>query len=179
MIFSESRVSGAYLIDVERHSDRRGFFARAWCKAEFEAAGLKTDFVQANIAFNIEKGTVRGLHYQVTPHSEAKLVHCTRGAIYDVIVDLRADSPSYHQWLGVELTSENHRMLYVPEGCAHGYQTLTDDSEVFDLVTQLYAPDVERGIRYDDPAFHIEWPEEVQIISDKDRSWAGYSAELV
>ena len=130
---------------------------------------------QANIAHSNAKGTLRGLHYQVPPYAEAKLVRCTRGAIYDVIVDLRTASPTYKKWIGVELSADNHRMLYVPEGFAHGYQTLTDDAEVFYMVTAFYAPGAERGIRYDDPAFGITWPVEVQVISEKDKSWEDFA----
>ncbi|MGH7930054.1 MAG: dTDP-4-dehydrorhamnose 3,5-epimerase family protein, partial [Candidatus Binatia bacterium] len=132
--------------------------------------------VQANLSFNWKNGTLRGLHYQVAPHEESKLVRCTRGALYDVIVDLRPQSPTYLRWLGVELTADNHRMLYVPEGFAHGYQTLVDATEAFYQVSAFYAPGAERGARYDDPAFGIEWPAEVIVISDKDAGWPDYSS---
>ena len=177
MIFTETKLPGAYLIDIEKRGDQRGFFARAWCRKEFEAHGLTPHVVQANISLSKWKGTLRGMHYQVAPYAEAKSVRCIRGAIYDVIIDLRPDSPTYMQWLGVELTAENYRMLYVPEGFAHGFQTLVDNTEVTYLVSQFYTPEAEGGARYDDPAFGIEWPLEVQIISDKDKSWPNYSPE--
>lgn len=175
MIFAETKLPGAFIIEVERLEDERGFFARAWCKKEFEAHSLNSDWAQANLAFSRRRGTLRGLHYQVAPYEEAKLVRCIRGAIYDVIVDLRPESPTYRQWLGVELTADNHKMLYVPEGFAHGYQTLADNTETFYQVSQFYSPESERGLRYDDPAFGIEWPIDVQVISDKDKSWSDYS----
>lgn len=175
MIFAETKLPGAFIIEVERLEDERGFFARAWCKKEFEAHSLNSDWAQANLAFSRRGGTLRGLHYQVAPYEEAKLVRCIRGAIYDVIVDLRPESPTYRQWLGVELTADNRKMLYVPEGFAHGYQTLADNTETFYQVSQFYSPESERGLRYDDPAFGIEWPIDVQVISDKDKSWSDYS----
>lgn len=175
MIFAETKLPGAYLIDIEKRGDQRGFFARAWCQKEFEAHGLIRRVVQANISLSKRKGTLRGMHYQAAPYAEAKLVRCTRGAIYDAIIDLRPDSPTYMQWLGVELTAENYRMLYVPEGFAHGFQTLVDNTEVAYQVSQFYTPEAEGGVRYNDPAFGIEWPLEVQVISDKDKSWPDYS----
>jgi dTDP-4-dehydrorhamnose 3,5-epimerase len=175
MIFTETKLKGAFIVEIETIGDARGFFARAWCENEFEAHGLNVCWVQANIAFSKQKGTLRGLHYQIAPYEEAKLMRCTRGAIYDVIVDLRPESPTYLQWLGVELTADNHKALYVPEGCAHGYQTLMDDTETFYPVSQFYSPGFEHGVRWDDPAFGIEWPEtEEWIISAKDRSWPDY-----
>jgi dTDP-4-dehydrorhamnose 3,5-epimerase len=175
VIFTETKLPGAYLIDIEKRGDQRGFFARAWCQKEFKAHGLTPRVVQANISLSRWKGTLRGMHYQVAPYAEAKSLRCIRGAIYDVIIDLRPDSPTYMQWLEVELTSENHRMLYVPEGFAHGFQTLVDNTEVTYLVSQFYTPEAEGGVRYDDPAFGVEWPLEVQVISDKDKSWPDYS----
>lgn len=174
MIFQEIRLPGAYIIDVEKREDQRGFFARSWCQREFEEQGLVARIVQANIAYNRQRGTLRGMHYQYAPHAETKLIRCTRGAIYDVIIDLRPDSPTYCQWFGVELTAANYRMLYVPEGFAHGYLTLVDDVEVIYQVSQFYTPGAEGGIRYDDPAFGIQWPVEVSLISDKDRTWADF-----
>jgi dTDP-4-dehydrorhamnose 3,5-epimerase len=176
MIFTETEIPGAVLIDLEPHGDSRGFFARAWSADEFEARGLSISFVQANVSLSAQRGTLRGLHYQVAPHQEAKLVRCTRGAIHDVVVDLRPESPTYRRWIGVELSAENRRMLYVPEGCAHGYQTLTDDAEVFYPVTARYAPESERGLRFDDAAFGIDWALEVSVISEKDRSWPDYAS---
>ncbi|CAN5152257.1 dTDP-4-dehydrorhamnose 3,5-epimerase [soil metagenome] len=175
MIFTLTEVPAAVAVDVEKHADPRGFFARVWSSEEFAGQGLSTDFVQANMAFNHRKGTLRGMHYQIAPHQEAKLVRCTRGAIFDAVLDLRPDSPTYRQWAGLELSSDNHRMLYIPEGCAHGYQTLADDTEVFYLVSASYSPQAERGIRYDDPSFGIDWPLDVSTISEKDRAWPLYS----
>lgn len=175
MIFTETELKGAFIIDIEKREDERGFFARAWCQKELEAHGLKSHWVQANLAFSQRKGTLRGLHYQIAPYEEAKLMRCIRGAIYDVIIDLRPESPTYKQWLGVELTADNHRMLYVPEGFAHGYQSLVDDTEVFYPVSQFYIPGSERGVRWDDPAFAIEWPVTKNLIlSDKDKSCPDY-----
>lgn len=174
MIFRETTISGAYVIDPEPISDPRGFFARVWCRDEFREHGLSTDFVQANTVFSRERGTLRGLHYQVSPHAEAKLVRCTGGTIYDVAVDIRADSETFGEWVGTELSRENRRMLYMPEGCAHGYLSLTGDAEAFYLVTAAYAPDAERGIRYDDPAFDIIWPSPVRVVSEKDQSWPDF-----
>jgi dTDP-4-dehydrorhamnose 3,5-epimerase len=175
MIFTETRLEDAYVIDLEPRADERGFFARAWCSREFADHGLSTRLAQCNVSLNGRRGTLRGLHYQAEPHAEVKLVRCTRGAIYDVIVDLRPSSPTFCRWLGVELTAENRTMLYVPEGFAHGYQTLEDDTETFYQVSAFYAPDAERGVRWDDPAFSIEWPyPESPLISEKDRSWPDF-----
>ncbi|MGI9301333.1 MAG: dTDP-4-dehydrorhamnose 3,5-epimerase [Gammaproteobacteria bacterium] len=176
MKFTPTRVDGAYLIGLERIEDERGFFARAWCAKEFAAHGLNTRIAQANVSGNKRKGILRGLHYQTTPHEEAKLMRCTRGAIFDVCLDLRPGSRTYRQWEGVELSAETGRMLYIPEGCAHGYQILMDDTEVFYQASQFYAPDAERGVRWDDPAFGIEWPlRQGLIITDKDQSWPDYT----
>ena len=171
LIFTESRIPGAWVIDLEPRGDERGFFARSWCREEFLAHGLNTELAQANVSFSRHRGTLRGMHYQRAPFAETKLVRCTRGSIFDVIVDLRADSSTRGEWFGVLLSAANYRMLYVPEGCAHGFVTLEDDSEVTYQVTAPYTPDAEGGLRYDDPALAIEWPEEVRVISDKDRSW--------
>lgn len=175
MIFKETRLKGAFVISIEKHQDPRGFFARAWCGRELEDHGLRSNFVQANISQNNKKGTLRGMHYQIAPHEEVKLVRCTRGAIYDAIIDLRPSSPTYKQWVGVELTAESRDMFYVPEGFGHGFQVLQDDSEVFYEVTQFYHPDAERGVRYDDSSFGITWPVDVTEISDKDKSWPKFS----
>jgi dTDP-4-dehydrorhamnose 3,5-epimerase len=175
MIFTPTELDGAYLIDLDRREDDRGFFARAWCERELAEQGLSTRIEQCNVSFNHSRSTLRGLHYQSAPHAEVKLIRCTRGAIYDVIVDLRPDSPTWKRWLGVELDAENRRMLYVPEGFAHGYQTLVDATETFYQVSASYAPDAEGGVRWDDPAFAIEWPDpEGALLSDKDRSWPDY-----
>jgi dTDP-4-dehydrorhamnose 3,5-epimerase len=176
MIFKEIQLQGAFVIELEPREDERGFFARAWCAKEFDAHGLNARVVQANLSYNRTRGTVRGLHYQMAPYEETKLVRCVRGAIYDVIVDLRPDSRTYLQWTGVELTADNRRMLYVPGGFAHGFQTLEDESDVFYQVTQHYTPGSERGIRWDDPAFGIVWPDvEHRMISHKDQSWPAFS----
>jgi dTDP-4-dehydrorhamnose 3,5-epimerase len=175
MIFTPTALGGAYVIDLDRREDDRGFFARAWCEREFAEHGLETRFVQCNIAFSPRKGTLRGMHFQRPPHAEVKVMRCTRGAIYDVIVDLRPGSPTHKQWLGIELTADNRRMLYVPEGCAHGYQTLVDDTEAFYPVSEFYTPEAEAGVRWNDPAFGIEWPDvEGALLSEKDRSWPDY-----
>lgn len=175
MIFTPTELDGAYVVDLEPRGDERGFFARAWAVAEFAAHGLSTEVVQANIAFNHRKGTLRGMHFQHAPHAEVKLVRCTRGALYDVIVDLRPSSPTHTRWIGVELTADNRRMLYVPEGFAHGYQTLADDTEAYYQVSAAYAPEAEGGVRWDDPAFAIEWPDpDPPVMSEKDRAWPDY-----
>lgn len=174
MIFAETRLRGAYLIDPERKTDERGYFARVFCSREFEAHGLRLRWVQANVSHNARRGTLRGLHYQKAPCGEKKLVRCTRGAIYDVILDLRAGSPTFGQWVGVELSAENGRMLLVPEGAAHGFITLAADTDVFYHVSQFYRPEAEGGVRYDDPAFAIRWPVPVEAISAKDRSWPDF-----
>ncbi|MHC4310199.1 MAG: dTDP-4-dehydrorhamnose 3,5-epimerase [Planctomycetota bacterium] len=174
MIFRETELKSSFIIEVERLDDDRGFFARGWCKREFESQGLVSRLVQANISLNKKGGTLRGMHYQIAPYEETKLVRCTRGSVYDVIIDLRPEASTYKKWLGVTLSADNHKMLYVPEGFAHGYQTLEDDTEVFYHVSEFYTPTAERGVRYDDPAFGINWPLEVQVISDKDKSWPDY-----
>jgi dTDP-4-dehydrorhamnose 3,5-epimerase len=176
MIFTETKFVDAFVVELEKHEDERGFFARAWCDREFAAQRLNTQWVQANLAYSKTKGTLRGLHYQAAPYQEAKLMRCIRGAIYDVILDLRPESPTYKQWLGVVLTADNQKALYVPEGFAHGYQTLVDDCEVFYPVSQFYTPGSERGVRWNDPAFAIRWPlTEGLVISDKDQNWPDYS----
>ncbi len=174
MIFTETKLPGAFVIDLQPIEDARGLFARSWSEEEFAQHGLNTRIKQANVSFNRTKGTLRGMHRQAEPFAEVKLVRCTRGAIYDVIIDLRPDSPTYMQWTGVELTADNRRMFYVPENFAHGFQTLEDNTEVTYQVSQVYTPGAERGIRFDDPAFGIEWPLPVALISDKDRTWADF-----
>lgn len=172
MRFEPTPLAGAYVVELELHTDERGFFAREWCEEEFGARGLATRMVQGNVSYNRRRGTLRGMHYQASPHEEAKLVRCRHGAIHDVIVDLRPGSASRLDWFGVELSSENRRALYVPEGFAHGYLTLADDSEVSYLVSASYHPAAERGIRYNDPAVGIAWPElPITSVSEKDRSW--------
>jgi dTDP-4-dehydrorhamnose 3,5-epimerase len=168
--FHETELQGAYFIDIEKHEDERGFFARTWCEKEFKDRGLVARVVQANTSFNSRAGTLRGMHYQLAPYQETRLVRCTRGALYDVIVDLRPDSPTYKRWIGVELTATNYRMLYVPADFAHGFITLEDNTEAAYLVSESYTPGAVRGLRWDDPQFNIEWPRPVEVISDKDAS---------
>lgn len=175
MIFKQTKLKGAFIIEMEPIGDIRGFFARAWCKKEFEKHGLRSDFVQANITFNKHKGTLRGMHYQVAPYQEAKVVRCIKGSLFDVIIDLCPDSPTYREWVGIELTEDNYRMLYLPEGFAHGYKTLEDNTEVSYQVSQFYCPESERGIRWNDPGFGIGWPETSElVISDKDKNWPDF-----
>ena len=176
MKFVETKLEGAYLIEPERLEDERGFFARTFCREEFEKRDLNPNVAQCNISFNKKKGTLRGMHYQIKPHEEAKLVRCMRGAIYDVIIDLRQDSPTYCQWISVELTADNYKMLYIPEGFAHGFQTLEDDAEVFYQMSEFYHPECARGLRWNDPVFGIEWPMNKLIISDKDKGYKDFSA---
>ena len=171
MIFRETTLKGAFVIEMEKFEDKRGFFARAWCQREVEANGLISRVTQTNISFNKKRGTLRGMHYQVAPYEQVKLVRCTAGAIYDVIIDLRPDSPTFRKWTGVELTAENYTMLYVPENVAHGFQTLEDNTEVTYQVSQFYSPESERGVRYDDPVFQVAWPLPVEVISEKDIAW--------
>lgn len=171
MKFAELPIKGAYVIDINRIGDDRGFFGRLWCVKEYQAIGLNPKICQSNIGVSKYKGTLRGLHYQNAPHQEVKIVRCSRGAIFDVVVDLRPNSLTYSQWFGLELNEENATMLYVPEGCATGYLTLTDDTEMYYHTTEFYHPESEAGVRYDDPAFGIEWPEEIKLLSDKDKNW--------
>ena len=171
MQFSETRLKGAFVIDLDRFDDHRGSFLRGWCQREMTAQGLRSDFVQSNISLNPARGTLRGMHWQIPPHAEVKLVRCVRGAVLDVIVDIREGSPTRWQWIGVELTGENFRSLYIPEGFAHGFQTLTDDVEVTYQVTGYYEAASARGLRYDDPAVGIDWPLKVTMISDADSNW--------
>jgi dTDP-4-dehydrorhamnose 3,5-epimerase len=172
MRFIETKLRGAFIIDTEPIEDERGFFARTWCRREFEAHGLNSQLVQCNISFNKKKGTLRGMHYQGPPHEEAKLVRCTKGAIYDVIIDLRPSSPTFKEWVPVLLSAESRRMLYVPERFAHGFQTLEDNTEVFYQMSEFYVPECAKGVRWDDGAFGIEWPEvESRVISAKDLTY--------
>ena len=175
MIFTETEIPGAYTIDIDPREDERGFFARAWCAEEFAQYDLVTRVAQSNVSYNARRGTLRGMHYQVPPHAEVKIVRCTRGAIYDVIVDLRPESSTHRRWIGVELSADNRRMLYVPEGFAHGFQTLEDDTEAFYQVSEFYAPGAERGLRWNDTALGIEWPlPDDPIVSEKDRTWPDF-----
>jgi dTDP-4-dehydrorhamnose 3,5-epimerase len=176
MIFSETGLPGAYVIDLERIEDERGFFARAWDERELTEHGLESRIAQCNVSFNKRKGTLRGMHLQRPPHQEVKLIRCTRGGLFDVIIDLRPDSGAYKRWIGIELTADNRRMLYVPRGFAHGFQTLEDDTETFYMVSEFYTPGAESGVRWDDPVFGIEWllgrPTEV---SEKDQHWPDFT----
>ncbi len=174
MKFTEMGLNGAYVIEIEKLTDERGFFARSYCRNEFEAQGLTPELVQANVSFNIKKGTLRGMHYQISPYEETKLVRCTRGAIFDAIIDLRPESPTYKKWFGVELTADNYKMLYVPEKFGHGFQTLLDNTEVTYQVSQFYTPGAEKGIRWNDPAIGIDWPIPVTVMSAKDKNWPEY-----
>ena len=177
MIFRETAVDGAWVVEPERRADVRGFFARTWCRREFADRGLHADLAQCNTSWNVARGTLRGLHFQAAPHAEAKLVRCTRGALFDVVLDLRPASPTYlrHDW--VTLTWENRLALYVPEGCAHGFQTLEDDTEAFYQMSAAYVPDASRGVRWDDPAFGIAWPITPPILIERDAAWADYQRE--
>jgi dTDP-4-dehydrorhamnose 3,5-epimerase len=171
MIFTETKLRGAFIIDIERREDSRGFFARVFCQHEFAAHGLKPTIAQANVAYNRKRGTLRGMHFQFPPAAETKLVRCTRGAILDIIVDLRPDSPTYLRHVAVELTEENCRALYVPERFAHGYQVLRDDTETSYQVGEFYTPGSEGGLLYNDPRLGLQWPLPVSVISDKDQVW--------
>ena len=175
MNFTPTTLAGSYLIQPLRREDDRGYFARVWCEREFAEHGLSTTLTQINVGFSPKKGTLRGMHYQAAPQAEVKLVRCTRGAVYDVMVDLRPDSPTHGRWYAVELTPENGRMLYVPEGFAHGYQTLADDSEIVYQTSRAYSPGCATGVAYDDPAFGIDWPLPATAMSDADRSWPAYA----
>jgi dTDP-4-dehydrorhamnose 3,5-epimerase len=171
MLFTETKLQGAYLINLKRLEDERGFFARTFCRQEFKEYGLNIEIAQANISYNKKKGTLRGMHMQLAPFEESKLIKCNQGAIYDVIVDLRKKSKTFLQWIGAELTSENHQMIYVPEGFAHGFITLEDNTEVSYQMSQFYAPGYEKGYRWNDPVFDIEWPMEPVIMAEKDKNF--------
>jgi len=174
MIFKETKLKGAYVIEINPLEDERGFFARSFCAKEFKEHGLNQNIAQCNISYNEKKGTLRGVHYQAAPHEEAKLVRCTMGAIYDVIIDLRPDSATFKKWIGVELTKENRRMLYVPEGFAHGFQTLEDHTEVLYQMSEFHHPEWARGVRWNDPTFGIFWPVNVEIISIGDQQYLDF-----
>ena len=175
IIFNETKLKGAFVIEPQKFEDARGFFARSFSKTEFVDHGLKAEFVEAGISFNLRKHTLRGMHYQTAPHAQAKLVRCTRGAIYDVMIDLRRGSPTYKQWFAQELTADNRLMLYIPEGFAHGFETLEDGSEVFYQLSDCYTPATERGVRWNDPAFAIHWPvKEGLIMNERDRNYPDF-----
>lgn len=174
MIFTETKILGVFVIELERRADDRGFFARQWCAGEFVRAGLDPRVTQINTARSTAKGTLRGMHYQKAPDGEVKLVRCTRGAVFDVAVDLRADSPTFRQWIGVELDEESGRMLYIPEGCGHGYLTLAPNTDLVYQASVPYAPKSATGVRHDDPAFGITWPGTINVISQQDQNWPAF-----
>ena len=174
MIFTETKLAGAFVIEPERFADERGFFALSWSRREFAARGLDPNLAECNISFNHRRGTLRGMHYQAAPHAQVKVVRCTLGAVYDCIVDLRPDSPTFGRWEGVELTAGNRLMLYVPKGFAHGFQTLEDGSEVFYQMSDVYVPESAAGVRWNDPAFGIEWPLPVEVINARDASYESF-----
>ncbi len=174
MIFTETALPGVVVVEPERREDARGFFARAWCAREFAARGLASRLAQGSVSFNKRRGTLRGMHYQAPPHGEAKLVRCTAGAIFDVAIDLRPDSPTYLRHVAVVLSAAARNMLHVPEGCAHGFQTLVDDTEVFYLMSEFHAPEAARGVRWNDPAFGITWPDPDPILNDRDRTYPDF-----
>ena len=176
MIFTETGLPGAVVIDLDRHEDERGFFARTWCRTEFETHGLDGGLVQCSVSRNRLRGTLRGLHYQTPPHAEVKLVRCTMGAVFDVIVDLREDSPTRGRYFAATLTADNHRAMYVPKGFAHGFLTLVDDCEVYYQMSEIYHPEVSRGVRWNDPAFGIAWPETPVVISERDATYPDFAA---
>ena len=174
MRFVETKLKGAYVVEPLRIEDERGFFARTWSQKEWDAEGLDSRLLECNVSFNKRAGTLRGMHYQTAPYAQPKLVRCTAGALYDVIVDLRPDSPTHRQWLGVELSAENLRSLFIPEGMAHGFQTLLDETEVLYQMSEVFAPEYGRGVRWNDPAFGIEWPRAVTVINERDASYTDY-----
>ena len=176
MQFTPTELAGAYIVDFQKREDSRGFFAHAWSQAEFAQHGLNSQIVDINFSYNRNRGTLRGMHFQRDPYAQVKIVRCVRGAIYDAIVDLRPSSPTFRQSIGVELTADNHRALYVPEGFGHGFQTLEDHCDVMYLVSQIYAPSAEGGVRYDDPAFAIAWPLPPTVISERDLAWPTFEA---
>ena len=175
MIFTETPLKGAFVLEVNKLKDERGFFGRTYCQHELEQHGLTNNIAQANVSFNPKKGTMRGMHYQVDPYQETKLVRCTRGALYDVIIDLRPNSSTYKQWFGIELTQDNYTMLFVPEDFAHGFVTLEDNTEAIYQVSEFYTPGAEQGIRWNDPGIAIDWPIEPGVVSEKDASWPDFS----
>jgi dTDP-4-dehydrorhamnose 3,5-epimerase len=178
MIFHETPLKDAYCLDVETVEDERGFFARVWCREEFAKYGLSPEMVQGSVSFNRKKGTLRGMHFQLPPYAETKIVRCTHGRLLDVIIDLRPSSLTYKQWYGVELTAANRKMLVIPPGFAHGFQTLENDTEVFYLISESYHPEAARGVRWNDQAFAIKWPEvDRRIISQRDQQWPNYALE--
>lgn len=174
MKFIETRLKGAYIIELDRIADERGFFARSWSQTQFADLGLSSRIVECSVSFNRTKGTLRGMHYQAAPHAEVKLIRCTAGAIYDCIIDLRRSSPTFKEWVAVELTAENHLALYIPEQFAHGFLTLADGSEVFYQMSEVHAPESARGLRWDDPALGIDWPGPIRVVNERDRTFADF-----
>lgn len=174
MVFTETHIKGAFIIEPERHEDERGFFARTWCQREFVTRGLDPRLIQCSISFNRKKGTLRGMHYQRPPHAEAKLVRCTMGVIHDVILDLRPESATFRRWFAMELSADNRRMIFIPESVAHGFQTLTDSSEIFYQMTEAYHPNCAHGVRWNDPAFGITWPLVNPILSARDQVYPDF-----
>lgn len=179
MKFTETYLKGAFVIEVDKIEDSRGFFGRLWCEKEFNSHNLNTNLVQSNVSFSKLKGTMRGMHFQRSPFQETKLVRCTRGKIYDVIIDLRPDSPTFKKWFGIELTANNYKMIYVPENFAHGFVTLEDNSEVYYMVTELYNREAEGGVRWNDPTFNIEWPQEINVITVKDNNHPNFNLKNI
>jgi dTDP-4-dehydrorhamnose 3,5-epimerase len=177
MLFEEQFIPGLYVIEIEPRADERGFFARTWCADELAGAGLVGSVAQCSVSYNTRKGTLRGMHYQADPYAETKIVRCTAGAVYDVAVDLRPESPTFHKWFGIELQAGRHNMLYIPAGLAHGFQTLTDDAEVYYQISVPYQPDAGRGVRWDDPAFGIVWPLVNPILSERDATYPSVMAD--
>jgi len=175
MIFHQTDLKGVMEVRLDPRTDERGFFARSWCQDEFKAHGLDSALVQCNVSFNKRKGTLRGMHYQIAPFEESKLVRCTSGAIYDVVLDLRRQSPTFKSWIAITLTAQNRNAVYVPEGCAHGFVTLEDCTEVFYQMSEFYSAASARGVRWDDPAFRIEWPEQVKVLSERDRTYPDFA----
>lgn len=176
MQFLQTDIAGAFIIEMKKIADDRGFFGRAWCSEESRKRGLSDRIVQINTGVSTRAGTLRGMHYQASPHAEVKVVQCTRGSVYDVAVDLRPDSPTFKRWAAVELTDRNYRSFYIPEGCAHGYLTLSDDAVLTYTTSQSYAPAAAKGVRFDDPAFGIHWPGDIRVISTADRSWPDFTS---
>jgi dTDP-4-dehydrorhamnose 3,5-epimerase len=175
MKFISTKIPGVYLIEIQPINDERGFFSRTFCADEFQQHGLNHNFVQCSISFTSQQGTIRGMHYQVAPKAETKLVRCTRGSIYDVILDLRSESLTFKQWVAAELTADNHQMFYIPPGCAHGFQTLVNDTEVFYQMAGTYVADAARGVRWNDPIFGIEMPLAVSVINNRDRTYPNFT----
>lgn len=176
MKFLETKLDGVFEIDLDLNVDERGFFARSWCEREFGNQGLESKLVQCSISLNHRKNTLRGIHYQEAPFAETKLVRCTAGSVYDVVLDLRRESPSFKQWFGIFLSAENRKSIYIPKGCGHGFLTLTDDAEILYQMSEFYHPEGARGVRWNDPSFHVLWPENVEVISERDRTYPDFEA---